>query len=123
MKSKEKLYHYNAVVTDVYDGDTCTVDIDLGLNAWIRGEKIRLHRINTPEIVGKTKSDGIKSRDHLRKLVLGKEIIIQTIKDRKEKYGRYLGEIWITGKNGLQININDEMVKAKMAIYMEGKSK
>ncbi len=25
------LYHYNAKVISVYDGDTCTVDIDLGL--------------------------------------------------------------------------------------------
>lgn len=121
MKLKDKLYHYNAIVTDVYDGDTCTVDIDLGLNTWIRGEKIRLNRINTPEVVGITKSDGIKSRDFLKKKVLGKEIIIQTIKDRKEKYGRYLGEIWITSKNRIQKNINDEMVKAKMAVYMKGK--
>ncbi|MDI6802678.1 MAG: thermonuclease family protein [Bacteroidota bacterium] len=120
MKTVGKLYHYNAVVTGVYDGDTCTVDIDLGMNTWLRGEKIRLYRINSPEIVGKTKSDGIISRDYLIKLVLDKAIIIQTIKDRKEKYGRYLGEIWITGKNGLQKNINDEMVKAKMAVYMKG---
>jgi len=40
------LYHYKAIVTSVYDGDTCTVDIDLGLSAWIRGEKLRLNRIN-----------------------------------------------------------------------------
>lgn len=123
MKTVEKLYHYNAVVTDVYDGDTCTVDIDLGMNTWLRGEKIRLYRINTPEIVGKTKSEGIKSRDYLRKLVLDKAVLIYTIKDRKEKYGRYLGEIWIASKKGVQKNINDEMVKAKMAVYMEKKSK
>ncbi len=119
VKTVEKLYHYNAVVTDVYDGDTCTVDIDLGMNTWLRGEKIRLYRINTPEIVGKTKSEGIKSRDYLRKLVLDKAVIIQTIKDRKEKYGRYLGEVWIASKEGVQKNINDEMVKAKMAVRME----
>lgn len=26
------LHHYNANVTDVYDGDTITVEIDLGLS-------------------------------------------------------------------------------------------
>jgi len=26
------LYHYKAIVVEVYDGDTCTVDIDLGLH-------------------------------------------------------------------------------------------
>ncbi len=49
---KENLYHYRAVVVSVYDGDTCTVDIDLGLNTWVRGEKLRLYRINAPELRG-----------------------------------------------------------------------
>ena len=39
---KHTLYNYKAIVTSVYDGDTCTVDIDLGLHSWIRGEKLRL---------------------------------------------------------------------------------
>jgi len=28
---KEKLYYYRARIIRVYDGDTCTADIDLGL--------------------------------------------------------------------------------------------
>jgi hypothetical protein len=32
---EHKLYHYKAHVVDVYDGDTCTVDIDLGLSTWV----------------------------------------------------------------------------------------
>jgi micrococcal nuclease len=47
---EHKLYHYKARVVDVYDGDTCTVDIDLGLSTWIHGEKLRLYRINAPEV-------------------------------------------------------------------------
>ena len=43
------LYRYRALVRSVYDGDTCTVDIDLGLGCWVHGEKIRLYRINAPE--------------------------------------------------------------------------
>jgi micrococcal nuclease len=30
---KSHLYYYRALVSYVYDGDTCTVDIDLGLHA------------------------------------------------------------------------------------------
>ena len=29
---KPSLYYYRAIVVSVYDGDTCTVDIDLELN-------------------------------------------------------------------------------------------
>jgi hypothetical protein len=44
------LYQYKAIVTSVYGGDTSTVDIDLGLHTLVRGEKIRLMRINAPEL-------------------------------------------------------------------------
>lgn len=37
----DSLYHYRAEVVSVYDGDTCTLDIDLGMDVWIRGaEKV-----------------------------------------------------------------------------------
>ncbi|MEP0861828.1 MAG: thermonuclease family protein [Ignavibacterium sp.] len=115
----KQLYHYKAKVTSVYDGDTCTIDIDLGLHTWIRGEKIRLNRINAPELRGKERTKGLASRDFLKSLILDKEIIIETIKDAKEKYGRYLGEIWLKDAEGNFININDEMVNNKFAKYQK----
>ena len=114
---KHPLYHYKAVVTSVYDGDTCTVDIDLGLHTWIRGEKLRLHRINAPELRGKERPKGILSRDFLKSKIEGKEITIETIKDKKGKYGRYLAEIWLEEKPGKFININDLIVKEGFAKY------
>ena len=111
-----KLFTYKAKVISVYDGDTITVDIDLGLSIFANGEKIRLNRINAPELKGTEKKKGIKSRNYLRKLLLGKEIIIETIKDRKEKYGRYLGEIFLIEKDKF-INVNDLMVKKGFAKY------
>ena len=111
------LYHYNALVTSVYDGDTCTVDIDLGLHSWIRDEKLRLHRINAPELRGKERSKGLKSHDFLKSKIEGKKILIETIKDKKGKYGRYLAEIWLEEKKGEFTNINDLIVKEGFAIY------
>ncbi|NPV12534.1 MAG: nuclease [Ignavibacteria bacterium] len=111
-----KLYHYRAVVVGVYDGDTINVNIDLGLSTWINNEKLRLARINAPEIKGKERAKGLKSRDFLRDLLINKKVIIQTIKDRKEKYGRYLAEIWLE-ENGKFINVNDLMVQKKLAVY------
>jgi micrococcal nuclease len=114
---KASLYHYRATVTSVYDGDTCTVDIDLGLRTWVRGEKLRLTRINAPELRGAERARGLKSRDHLRGLVLGREVLLMTIKDRREKYGRYLAEIWLAGADGALQNVNDLMVEAGHAKY------
>lgn len=114
---EKTLYHYNAKVVSVYDGDTCTVDIDLGLHTWVHEEKLRLNRINAPEVSGKERPEGLKSRDFLRSKIEGKEILLETIKDKQEKYGRYLAEIWLEEKKGEFININDLMVKEKFAVY------
>ena len=113
------LYQYNAFVTSVYDGDTCTVDIDLGLHIWVRGEKIRLMRINAPELRGKDKEKGLLSRDFLREKILGKRVIIGTFKNEKSKYVRYLGEIWIFADGGEPVNVNDIMVEKGYAEYHE----
>jgi micrococcal nuclease len=115
----ENLYHYRAMVVYIYDGDTCTVDIDLGLNTWVRGEKLRLYRINAPELRGAERPEGLKSRDFLREQIDGEKVVIQTIKDKKGKYGRYLAEIWRVSVEGEAININDLMVEKGFAVYKE----
>jgi len=116
---KKQLYHYRAIVKSVYDGDTCTVDIDLGLGAWIHGEKLRLHRINAPELRGAERAEGLRSRDFLRSQIDGKEILIQTIKDKRGKYGRYIADIWLESEGENWINVNDLLVENGFAIYQE----
>lgn len=113
------LYHYQAQVVSVYDGDTCTVDIDVGLGIWVKGEKLRLARINAPEVRGDEREAGLVSRDFLRTKIDGKQIMIQTIKDKTGKYGRYLAEILIQDANDNFININDLMVAEGFAEYKE----
>lgn len=93
------MYIYKAHVVSVYDGDTITVDIDLGFDTILKNQKIRLYGINAPELKGLNKAQGIVSRDALRSRVTGKDIIIETIQDKKEKFGRWLGKIEIDGEN------------------------
>ena len=114
-----QLYTYRAMVTSVYNGDTCSIDIDLGLRTWIHGEKIRLLRIDAPEMRGEEREQGILSRDYLISLIQDQEIILQTIQDKKGKYGRYLGEIWVKDKNGNHFNVNDKMVSEGCAVYID----
>lgn len=102
-------YYYNAKVLDVYDGDTITVDVDFGFS--IRMEmRIRLWGIDTPEIRGKERSNGLISRDYLREMILGKDIILETIKDSKGKYGRILGIIHFNG-----LNVNEHLINEGLA--------
>lgn len=120
----EHLYHYRAEVQAVYDGDTCTLNIDLGLGIWQHQEKIRLARINAPELRGDERPAGLLARDFVRAILMpndevGHEVWIKTEKDKKGKYGRYIAEIWAPDANGNVININDALVNAGHAKYVE----
>lgn len=95
----KKDYLYKAFVTDVHDGDTCTVDIDLGFGVWLKNQKLRFYGINTPELRGTDKEAGEKAREFVKTLILGKEIVLETQKDKNEKYGRWLATIWLDGTN------------------------
>ena len=108
-------YKYSAFVESVYDGDTITISIDCGFGIVLKKQKIRLYGINTPEVRGEERELGLISRNKLREKILNKNIVIETIKDKKGKYGRYLGIIYYEGEN-----INDWLVKnnlAKIANY------
>ncbi len=113
------MYEYRVdEVIKIYDGDTITVKIDLGFSI-TKKEKIRLSRINTPEIRGEERPEGLVSRDWLRNRINSAiennvDIIIKTNKDIKGKYGRYIGDVFIS-----DICINDELVSLGLAEYKE----
>jgi len=112
------MFTYKAIVVSVYDGDTCRVDIDLGFGVCKRHEMIRLSDIDAPEVRGEEKIAGFASRDFLRELILGKEVVIETEKDSQEKYGRYLGRIFIQTPDAY-LCVNDHLVKMGHAVYRE----
>ena len=112
------MYEYNATVERVVDGDTLEVLIDLGLDVGIR-TILRLNRINAYETklgvntTAEKKAKGIAGRDHLKAMFdANSHIVVLTIKDKTEKYGRYLAEVTHNG-----VSINDQMVSLGYAIY------
>ena len=108
------LYRYNARCTQVYDGDSITVDIDLGFNHWMLNQKIRLFGINTPEVRGSERPSGLIARLRLRGLIEGRDIILASHRDRAGKYGRWLGTIYID-----DININKLLLDEGLATIYE----
>jgi len=88
------MYTYKAYVTDVYDGDTVTATVDLGFHTSVQ-VKIRLKDIDAPELRGEERNKGLLSKIRLEELILNKEVIVKTYKDKQEKYGRWLGEIYL----------------------------
>jgi micrococcal nuclease len=106
------LYQYTAQVVRVVDGDTIDVVLDLGFHIFIE-MKLRLFGINTPEL---KEQSGKVARDRLKEKIDGKQITVYTIKDKQEKYGRYLAKINCAGED-----INEWLVSEGLAVrYMVG---
>jgi len=103
------MYTYNVIVTKIYDGDTITVDVDLGFGIWMKKQSIRLIGINTPEIRGDERERGLISRDALREKLEGETVTIRTYKDKKGKYGRWLAEVFILDAMS-EVNINQWLI-------------
>lgn len=74
----------------VVDGDTVRTEVDLGCDVRIR-LTIRLLGLNAPEL---PTEEGKAARDHLISLIPSDQLVVlETVKDRREKYGRYLGTL------------------------------
>ena len=88
-------YVYRAKVLSVYDGDTITVSLDLGLSIEVKA-KCRLLGIDTPEIRTKSaaeKEAAYTARDRVRDLILDKTVILHSVA-KPDKYGRLLVKVW-----------------------------
>ena len=116
------MYKYKAIVRKIYDGDTITVDIDLGFGIWKKKQSIRLSGINTPEIRGEERETGLIVRDILREWIpLGTEILLITEKDKTGKYGRYLGEIYSIGNHDRKmIDVDGSLLSYNQRLLNEG---
>jgi micrococcal nuclease len=116
----DRCFFYRANVTDVHDGDTCTVDIDLGFSMSLRKMKVRLTGIDTAEITSKDpalKAKAVQARDWLRGQILGKEVYLESA--GQDKYGRWLGKIHTKGG----VCCNEELVKMGLALAYDGGTK
>ena len=113
-KRTMNLYTYKAKCTDVYDGDSVTLDIDLGFNQWMLNQKIRLYGIDTPEIRGAERETGLVSAQRIRELIENREVTLKSHKDKAGKYGRWLATIYLG-----DVNINELLFDEGLAVRYE----
>lgn len=106
------MFTYRAIVKKIIDGDTIEVDIDLGFEIIFVDQRIRLYGINAPEtrtLDESEKQRGLTAKNRVIELLpVGSEIKINTIKDEKEKYGRYLALVYLPDNRELNKLLLDE---------------
>lgn len=96
------MYAYKAKLERWVDGDTLILEIDLGFYVK-RTERIRLARIDTPEMNSEVCFQ-IRKAKHARMVGRkfcpeGSTVEIQTFKIKKDRYARYIAEVHFEGKN------------------------
>jgi len=92
-------YCYRAHVCSVHDGDTIRADIDLGFKISIINTSLRLAGIDAPELRGSEKERGVDARNALAARIAGRDIVVETDRDKAGKYGRYFATVWLNGEN------------------------
>lgn len=88
------MFEYAARLLKVVDGDTIDVEVDLGF--YLRQEmRLRLRGINTPEIRGEERPDGLVSRTFVESRLGNDSTVAIAIRTFKiEKYGRFLADVY-----------------------------
>jgi len=118
------MYEYKAEILSVYDGDgVYDAKVDMGMNLFQRKD-LRLYGVDTPELRGSQRRAGLVVRDFVRDLILNKEAIIKTHRDKTGKYGRLLCDILIISEDGLDFeDLADILIEKKYAKPYFGKKK
>jgi micrococcal nuclease len=119
------MYEYRVKkVSNVVDGDTIDVDIDLGFNI-AYSQRVRLAGIDTPEsrtTDKKEKALGLESKQRLKDILAkASVVVIRTQKpDSTEKYGRVLGWLFV---DGAKQSVNEALIADGYAWGYMGETK
>tara|TARA_B110000503_G_C7057969_1_gene375318 strand:- start:350 stop:739 length:390 start_codon:yes stop_codon:yes gene_type:complete len=109
------MYKYDAQVVRVIDGDTLDLIVDLGFKVMFN-TRIRMIGIDTPE---KNFPYGKVVKNYLTNLLEGSSVYVDVTK--KDKYGRYLGLVYLN-KND-EKSVNDMLIDIEMAKAYHGASR
>ena len=98
------MFEYKAVITNVVDGDTFDMDIDLGFHIHIH-ERVRLLGVDTPEKFGSEKHLGLIVKQFAEKNFLNKKVIIHSEKADEaadtDSFGRWLVSVILDEDNNI----------------------
>ena len=100
LASQAQASHFQGRVVGLADGDTLTV-----LDAKHVQHKVRLAGIDAPE---KRQAYGQASREHLAKLVFGREVVVDA--GKVDRYGRTVGRVRFNGQD-----VGLEQIRAGLA--------
>jgi micrococcal nuclease len=116
---KDRLYHFEARVLRVIDGDTFEASVDTGFRN--RHETtIRILGINAPEVRGANRAAGLHASAFLRHILEGETVIVRT--EKPDAFGRALADVWHWDAEGYY-SVAKRMIEAGHAVPTDEKGK
>lgn len=106
------MYTYKADIVDVVNGNTVDADINLGFSVVLR-QRVKLFGV---DIVVSREAE---AKEKLKELLTG-NVIIETMLNKRGKYGRIMGKLFVQ-KDNEKIDVNQYMVDQGFAQKYETK--
>lgn len=117
-----QLYNYKVKNYQVVDGDTVDLELELGFSITVK-ERFRLLGINTPETRTRDKEEkarGLAAKEFLQEVLDDAvSVMVETAKNKRGKYGRYLAVLWIEDECNALYDVNKMLVDYGHAVKME----
>ncbi len=107
-------YYDDCLITNVVDGDTIDVAIDLGFSMHTI-QRVRLYGINAPEVRGKDKVRGLRAKAYVANNYLGTYVNLEVHK--VGKYGRYIAAVFPL--DNIFFTIGDMLLSSGLAERVE----
>lgn len=107
------MYEYRARLVRVVDGDTLDLCVDVGFG-WSFVDRFRLAGLNAPELAtpeGKAARAWVENWLNEADADDPWPLVVRTQRDRREKFGRYLGTVSIGGRQ-----LNADLIAAGHAV-------
>lgn len=116
------MYEYWATVVNVHDGDTVTVDVDLGFSTWRRNQRLRLAGISALEL---SMPGGKEARNHLREVLpTGTRVTLRSYRAEADpadlmSFDRYVVRLRsLTG-----VDVAEQLIHDGYAVPWDGRTK
>lgn len=116
MTTRAFLGQFDALTGRVVDGDTLDLIFNLGLGIVVTG-RVRLFAINAPELSA-AGPEGETAREFLKSL-LPLNTLVRAEVFTRDKFGRFVSEIFRTLLDGTVKNVSQEMLDAAHAVPFE----
>lgn len=106
-------YIYKFTLTRVIDGDTIKGNIDLGFHTQLLNQSIRLINIDTPEIRGPEKEEGLIVKEFVKSFISNKDLRIKSY--NKDSFGRVLADVFYKSNDNLWYSLSALLLDLELA--------